>query len=188
MNKSHSHNAPPEQSLVQQAIAGDAEAFARLYDSFVDRVYRFLLFRVNDQALAEDLTSQIFLKVLENIERYQPRDLPFGAWVFRIARNTLIDYYRTHKDTVSLDADSDTLADGLMELDGIIEQQIESKQIREALDRLTEDQRQVLTLKFMSGLTTHEIAQVMEKRPGSIRALQMRGLQALAEILGKPDE
>ena len=170
--------------LVQRAISGDAEAFASLYDTYVDRVYRFIFFRVGESRLAEDLTSQTFLKAWESVGRYQIRGLPFAAWLFRIARNKVIDNYRVSKETVSLEAALSTQPDPNGRVDEKVEGHLEIEQLRVALRRLTEDQRQVLTLKFIEGLSTKEISQITGKQEGAIRALQMRGLQALAQILG----
>ena len=91
-----------EKCLVDLAKSGDGEAFGRLYEAYFDRVYRFIYFRVTDDQVAEDLSSQVFLKAWENLRRYHPRG-PFLAWLYAIARNTVIDSYRTRKQTVSLD-------------------------------------------------------------------------------------
>lgn len=168
---------------MQRAVSGDAEAFASLYQSYVDRVYRFIFFRVGESRLAEDLTSQTFLKAWESLGRYQIRGLPFAAWLFRIARNKVIDNYRVSKETVSLEAALLTQPDPHGKVDEKVEGHLEVEQLRVALRRLTEEQRQVLTLKFIEGLSTKEISQIMGKQEGAIRALQMRGLQALAQLL-----
>jgi len=169
--------------LVERAVSGDADAFAGLYEAYVDRVYRFIFFRVGESRLAEDLTSQTFLKAWEGLGRYQIRGLPFGAWLFRIARNKVIDNYRVSKETVSLEAALSTQPDPQGKVDEKVEGHLEVEQLRVALRRLTEDQRQVLTLKFIEGLSTREISQITGKQEGAIRALQMRGLQALASLL-----
>src|SRR5512143_3010640 len=95
---------PPddERRLVDLAKSGNGEPFGQLYEACVDRVYRFIFFRVTDEQVAEDLTAQVFLKAWENLNRYHPRG-PFLAWLYAIARNTVIDNYRTKKQTVSLD-------------------------------------------------------------------------------------
>jgi len=185
----HTLEPPPQEAgLVQRAVSGDPAAFAKLYDAYVDRVYRFIFFRVGEARLAEDLTSQSFLKAWEHLGRYQIRGLPFGAWLFRIARNTVIDHYRVSKETVSLDESLATEPDPHGKVDEKVEGHLEVEQLRMALRRLTEDQQQVLTLKFIEGLSTKEISQVTGKREGAIRALQMRGLQALAQILGTAND
>jgi RNA polymerase sigma-70 factor (ECF subfamily) len=173
-----------EAQLIRKAIAGDADAFAGLYDTYVDEVYRFVLHRVNDEQTAEDITSQVFLKAWDNLGRYKVRGLPFGAWLFQIARNTVIDYYRTRKETLPLDAEVTTQPDPAANVVRQVEKRLEGEWLRSVLTRLTHEQREVLTLKFINGLKTEEVAKVMGKRQGAIRALQMRALQALADIIG----
>ncbi len=179
-----------ELQTIQRAVAGDPQAFARLYDGYVDRVYRFIFFRVGDEQTAEDLCSQVFLKAWEHLASYEVRGQSFGPWLFRIARNSVIDHYRTRKDHDSLETDDDTgpdLASGLS-VDGAIAAKLEADHLRRAMEELTEDQRAVLTLKFVEGFSTAEIAEIMGKRQGAIRALQLRGLQAMAEIIEAQDE
>jgi RNA polymerase sigma-70 factor (ECF subfamily) len=177
-----------ELELTQRAVSGDSNAFAALYDFYVEQIYRFILFRVGNEQTAEDLTSQVFLKAWDNLGSYQIRGLPFKAWLFRIARNSVIDYYRTYKETTPLEPSALTMPDPAAEVSDQVEQQLQAEELRLALQQLTEDQRQVLTLRFIEGLSTAEVANVMGKRQGAIRALQMRGLQALAEIIETSDE
>ncbi len=177
-----------ELELTQRAVSGDPDAFAALYDFYVEQIYRFILFRVGNEQTAEDLTSQVFLKAWNNLSSYQIRGLPFKAWLFRIARNSVIDYYRTYKETTPLEPSALTKPDPAAEVGDQVEQQLQAEELRLALQQLTEDQRQVLTLRFIEGLSTEEVANVMGKRQGAIRALQMRGLQALAEIIETSDE
>ncbi len=179
-----------ELQTIQQAVAGDPQAFARLYDGYVDRVYRFIFFRVGDEQTAEDLTSQVFLKSWEHLANYEVRGISFGPWLFRIARNLVIDHYRTRKDHDPLEMDDDLnpeVAPGVS-VDSAIAAKLEADHLRKAMEGLTEDQRTVLTLKFVEGFSTAEIAEIMGKRQGAIRALQLRGLQALAEIIEAQDE
>lgn len=177
-----------ELELIQRAVSGDPDAFAALYDFYVEQIYRFVLFRVGDEQTAEDLTSQVFLKAWDNLSSYQIRGLLFRAWLFRIARNSVIDYYRTYKETMPLEPSALTKPDPAAEVGDQVEQQLQAEELRLALQQLTEDQRQVLTLRFIEGLSTEEVANVLGKRQGAIRALQMRGLQALAEIIETSDE
>ena len=177
-----------ELELTQRAVSGDPDAFAALYDFYVEQIYRFVLFRVGDEQTAEDLTSQVFLKAWDNLSSYQIRGLLFRAWLLRIARNSVIDYYRTYKETTPLEPSALTKPDPAAEVGDQVEQQLQAEELRLALQQLTEDQRQVLTLRFIEGLSTEEVANVMGKRQGAIRALQMRGLQALAEIIETSDE
>src|SRR6185295_13227017 len=111
---------------------------------------------------------------------------PFVAWLYTIARNQVIDHYRTSKETVELD-NALHLADDRLMPDEEVQASFDAEVIREALDMLTEDQQQVILLKFMGGLTTEEIAGQLDKREGAVRALQMRGLQTLAKCLEEKD-
>ncbi|HMR62404.1 MAG TPA: sigma-70 family RNA polymerase sigma factor [Anaerolineae bacterium] len=183
-----SGSTPSEAELIEKAISGDSNAFANLYDTYVDEIYRFILHRVGNQQTAEDLTSQVFLKAWDNLSRYKMRGSPFGAWLFKIARNIVIDYYRTQKETLPLEAEALSKPDPTANVAKEVEQRLQGEWLREILLRLTEDQREVLTLKFVNGLKTAEVAKVMGKRQGAIRALQMRALQALAELVGGDHE
>lgn len=109
-----SHSDPPlpeEGRLVSEAQSGDADSFARLYDAYFERVFRYVYFRVSDDQTAEDLTSQVFLKAWENLPRYKPSG-HFLAWLYTIARNQVIDHYRTRKETVPLDEVGTLSAEG----------------------------------------------------------------------------
>jgi RNA polymerase sigma-70 factor (ECF subfamily) len=173
-------NLPDEADLVRKAKSGDARAFGRLYDATLDRIYRYVFFRVTDTELAEDLTSQVFLKAWENLSRYKPGG-PFVAWLYTIARNTVIDHYRTRKQSVPLDQT-------VIKEDPALDEKVDLKHdigiLREAMQELTDEQREVLTLRFLADMETGEIAERMQKSEGAIRALQMRALQALAKAMG----
>jgi RNA polymerase sigma-70 factor (ECF subfamily) len=174
---------PDERRLVELARSGNADAFGQLYDAYVDRVYRYVIYRVSDGPTAEDLTSQVFLKAWQNLDRYRPKG-PILAWFYAIARNTVIDHYRTFKQTVPLDDAAPIPAqDG--KLDELIEHQYEKRSLQDALQYLTEDQREVIVLKFISEFETDQIASKMGKSEGAIRALQMRALQTLAKVIKK---
>jgi RNA polymerase sigma-70 factor (ECF subfamily) len=173
---------PEEGGLVRRAKSGDSDAFAQLYDAYVERVYRYVYFRVTDDAMAEDLTSQVFLKAWEHLDHYQPTASPFLAWLYTIARNQVIDHYRTRKETMALEDAEFLSAEG----DGVDEEvqvKFEVRAVRDALQFLTEEQQQVLILRFINGFNTHEIARQMKKGEGAVRALQMRALQTLSKLM-----
>jgi RNA polymerase sigma-70 factor (ECF subfamily) len=174
---------PDERNLVEKAKSGDAEAFGQLYDACVDRVYRFVYFRVSDVPTAEDLTSQVFLKAWQNLGRYRPNG-PILAWLYAIARNTVIDHYRTYKQTVSLD-EAAPIAAQEDKLDEQVEFQSDLSSLQKSLQYLTDDQKELLILKFIAEFDTDQIARKMGKSEGAIRALQMRALQALAKVMKK---
>ena len=173
-----------ELNLVRFSQNGDRDAFASLYETHLDRIHRYIYYRVFDRELAEDITSVVFLKVWEHLGSFQGGQIPFVKWVYRIAHNTVIDYYRTRKNVVPLE-DVDALK--LSHSDNVDERldlNTCSQELAEALKELTSTQREVLILRFIWGLTTSEIACRLDKRPGAIRAAQMRGLKSLARHAG----
>ena len=172
-----------EQQLVLQAQAGDAEAFGQLYDAYMERIYRFIYFRVDDQQTAEDITSQVFLKAWNSLHRFRFSRTPYLAWLYTIAHNAVIDHYRTRKTATALEDVRLSQPDHSEAVENNIDLDSEMQTVRAAMRNLTVDQQQVLTLRFIEGLSNTEIAQHLGKREGAIRALQMRGLQTLAKQL-----
>ena len=172
-----------ERQLVLQAQDGNSEAFGQLYDAYMERIYRFVYFRVEDQQTAEDITSQVFLKAWSNLDRFQFSRTPYLAWLYTIAHNAVIDHYRTRKVTTALDDVQLSQPDHSELVENEIDLTVEMKSVKTALQALTDDQQKVLTLKFIEGMSNNEIAHHLGKREGAIRALQMRGLQALAKQL-----
>ena len=173
---------PDEATLVHQAKAGDDHAFARLYDGYVERVYRFIYFRISDDTVTEDLVSQVFLKAWQNLDRYKIGNAPFIAWLYAIARNLVIDHYRSKKDLVPLE-EAMSLPSDMQSPDDEVQLQFDLEAMRDALQFLGADQQQVLILKYIAGLPNPDIAKIMNKQEGTIRGLQMRGLQVLAKYM-----
>ena len=179
-NSSANLPIPEEGGLVHRAKSGDCEAFAKLYDAYLDRVYRYVYFRVSDDLTAEDLSSQVFLKAWESLDHYQMNGSPFVAWLYTIAHNLVIDHYRTRKELVGLEEIAPLASedDSLDEQVGVM---FDLKMMREVMQFLNEEQQQVLTLRFIAEFSTEHIAKVMGKREGAVRALQMRALQMMAK-------
>ncbi len=170
--------------LVDRAVAGrDAVAFGSLYDCHVDRVYRYLYYRVGNRPEAEDLTEQVFLKAWEAIHRFRWQGKPFLAWLYRLAHNVLVDHLRSRKIAVSLDDDRRHIDPPSEAATRELGQRLDADLLARALSELTPDQQQVLVLKFLDGFDNEQVARVMDRREGTIRALQMRGLQSLRRIL-----
>ena len=173
---------PEEAHLVYQAKSGNSEAFAQLYDAYVERVYRYIYFRTSEDSAAEDLVSQVFLRAWENLGRYKVGSSPFIAWLYTIARNLVIDYYRANKDMVPIDDIVALPSDGDSP-DEQAQAHFDLQAMRDALQFLTSDQQQVLILKFIAGLPNENIAKIMNKQEGTIRGLQMRALQTLSKYM-----
>jgi len=183
-NESKNDAINPEdlEKLVERVQNGDLKAFSKLYDLLVEKVYKYLYFRV-DQETAFDLTETTFLKVWENIKKYQKKTgASFSSWVFRIAHNLLVDHYRFNKETSELDLN---LADHKTENNPVYrtEQSLSRQTLRVALSQLKDDYREVLTLAFINGMDNAEVANLMKKYEGGLRVLKFRALQELKRIL-----
>lgn len=171
-----------EARLIDEAKSGDPEAFAKLYDAYVERVSRYIYFRVSEAIDTEDLVSQVFLKAWEKLDRYKIGSSPFIAWLYTIARNLVIDHYRTKKDVLPLEEAIAFPSD--MEMpDEEAQTRFDLQAMRDALQFLTSDQQQALILKYIAGLPNDSIAKIMNKQEGTIRGLQMRALQTLAKYM-----
>lgn len=172
--------------LVIQAQNGDTEAFGKIYDFLLDRVYRFIYFRLSSKEEAEDLTENIFLKIWDNLESYRSeQSIPFEAWVFRIARNAVIDYYRTKKQQVSIETAYEVEDSNNPTVEEIVEANLTKEKVLEALKKLPDSYKEIITLKFIEGLENDEISQILEKPVDQVRVLQSRALKALRKVLNK---
>lgn len=169
--------------LVEQARCGDAEAFGSLFDLYHLPIYRYVASRVRSPADAEDLTQTVFMKALEALPRYERRGIPFGGWLFRLARNAVIDFVRTRRDHAELDEMTNRSGDD-DELAALILAREDVASVGRALRELTAEQREVIALRFFAGLSSREAADVMGKQEGTIRGLQFRAVAALRRRLG----
>ena len=169
--------------LVDEARGGDAEAFAAIFDRYHEPVYRFIASRIHRPADAEDLTQLVFVKALEALPRYESRGVPFGGWLFRLARNTVIDHVRTHRETADLEQVFDRIdQDRGPDEWAMTRQELES--VRLALASLTDEQREAIALRYFAGLSAKEAATAMGKQEGTVRGLQFRAIAALRRHLG----
>ena len=172
------------EELVTAAKAGDAEAFGRLFDHFHEPVHRYVASRVRRPSDAEDLAQTVFVKALEALPRYEQRGVPFGGWLFRLARNVVIDHIRTVREHVDLDEVAERPGqDAGPEAQTLLRQQMDA--VADALAELTDDQRDAIALRFFAGLSVREAAVVMGKREGTVRGVQFRAIAALRRRLGR---
>ena len=169
--------------FVEAAKDGDPEAFGALFDHFYAPVYRYVAARVGRPSDAEDLAQLVFVKALEALPRYELRGVPFGGWLFRLARNVVIDHVRTRREHVTLDiiVQQSTEDDGPDEL-AALRQDMDS--VAFALRRLTPEQREAIELRFFAGLSAREAALAMGRQEGTVRGLQFRAIAALRRELG----
>jgi RNA polymerase sigma-70 factor, ECF subfamily len=169
-------------SLINGAINGDADDFGRLYDLYVDRVYRHIYYRVGNTADTEDLTQQVFLKAWKAIGRYQKRTSPFLAWMMKICHNLIIDYYRLKKDVTYLDSEWE-FEDSNSSPELLAEERVDQQQLRKVILQLPYDQQQVILMSFIEGFTYTEIAATLGKREGTIRVILHRALKKMKQIM-----
>jgi RNA polymerase sigma-70 factor, ECF subfamily len=172
--------------LVVLAQGGDGEAFGLLYDRYVDAVFRFIYYRVNDRALAEDFTSETFLRALRRIStiNYQGRDI--GAWFVTIARNIVLDHVKSARHRLEITtADTIEGRDCVPSPEAAVLERLNSTHLMNAVNQLGEEQRDCVVLRFMQGFSVSETAAVMGKNDGAIKALQHRAVRKLAELVGE---
>ena len=185
MNRDRSEEPTSDEAmLVQRAIGHDPEAFGRLYDIHVDRVYRHIYYRVGNEEDAEDLTQQVFLKAWQAIHSYKKTASPFIAWLMTISHNLVVDFYRTKKDKAYLEAE--VLADDTASSpERAAEASFEQQRLRKAILQLGSDEQQVIILRFIEGFEFAEIASVLKKKEGNVRVILHRSLVKLRNILEK---
>jgi RNA polymerase sigma-70 factor (ECF subfamily) len=178
-------DAQIERPLVDAAKTGDEKAFSELYLLYFPRVYRYILARTGNSHDAEDLAEEVFMRVLEAIERFQWREAPFSAWLFRIAHNAIISQRRKENAR----GKSGPLMDGLpVDSAGpeeLIERRLVLNEVMEAAQRLPEAQRQVIALRFGAGLSVAETARAMGKGEGNVKVIQHKAIAKLREMMGQ---
>jgi len=171
-----------EESLVRRAKQRDQKGFAQLYEEHFDRIYRYVAVRIGDRMEAEDITQRVFLNALQSISSFQWKGVPFAAWLFRIAHNQVVDYLRKKKKQVPVLLDEPLVSsDSNPQL--IAEQSLDTEQLMLATRRLTEAQREVISLRFSGGLSVAEVARIMGKSQGAVKALQHSAIVALRRTL-----
>jgi RNA polymerase sigma-70 factor, ECF subfamily len=177
-------------ALVTLAQQGDGEAFGAIYDRYVEPVYRYLYYRVGSHPLAEDLTSETFLRALRRIDSFSWQGKDIGAWFMTIARNLVTDHvkssrYRLEVSTGDiLDADRAD-ADGRGTEDAVLDH-LRNTELLAAVKTLRPDQQECIVLRFLQGLSVAETARVMGRSDGAIKQLQLRAVRALAAIVPDP--
>jgi RNA polymerase sigma-70 factor (ECF subfamily) len=169
-----------EPNLVRRARGGDADAVAELYHTHAAAIFRYFYFRVSDRATAEDLTAEVFVKMVEGLPRYEERGVPISAWLFRIAHDRVVDYHRR-----SVLRQTETITDGLVSDEASIEAQAvdrsERERISQLIGMLTDEQQTVIQLRFVEGYSLEDCARILKKSTGAIKALQHRALRQLAQ-------
>ncbi|MBK5307615.1 MAG: sigma-70 family RNA polymerase sigma factor [Frankiaceae bacterium] len=185
-------HAPPEgdtavtHALVERAQAGDADAFGELYDRYVDLVYRYIYYRVGTSQLAEDLTSETFLRALRRISSFTWQGRDVGAWFVTIARNLIADHYKSGRYRLEMTTDDIVETGSKLVQDGpesAVLESMQNKVLLEAVKQLNAEQQECIVLRFLQGLSVAETAQAMGKNDGAIKALQYRAIRSLGRLL-----
>jgi RNA polymerase sigma-70 factor (ECF subfamily) len=180
--KKSSRKRDKENRLILQAKQGDKQAIGELYTDHVDAIYRYVWPRVRDDAIAEDLTAQVFLKALEALPAYEPSGKPFLAWLYRIAYARVVDHWRKQERRATLPLD-----DSLPAREPRPAERLEAEDdwvtAVDLLAQLTDDQQQVLMLRFIGEMSLSEVAETVGKTVGATKALQHRALASLARLL-----
>lgn len=171
-----------EVKLIKDAVRGKASAFGLLYDHYQPKIYRFVLIKVGRREEAEDLTHQVFLNAWKKISNYKDLGFPFSSWLYRIARNQVIDHYRTRKQEVGLEeVDAEISTDfGLNEI--VIDDKRQLERVMEALRELREDYQEVLIMRFVEDLSVKETAAAVEKSEGAVKLMQHRAVKELKKV------
>ena len=174
-----------EDELVAAAKEHDEQAWSEIYSRHVEKIYSYIYFRVGDRSTAEDLAADVFVRAISGIHKYEYRGTPLLAWLYRIAHNVTADYRksaakRATQETTELAAEIEYSVDSISMLD-------ERSDMMQALRSLTDDQQQVIVLRFYGGLSNAQVAQVVNKPETAVKALQARGLRALKRILSEPE-
>jgi RNA polymerase sigma-70 factor, ECF subfamily len=171
--------------LVERAQQGDREALEELYLMHFDRIYSYLHMSVGNRHDAEDLTTQTFMKMLESIKRFRWRSAPFSAWLFRIAHNLAMDHFRASRRWQPEEEVPEPAGDAEPSAEAVAMQTIGRESMLQLIENLSQEQKQVLTLKFVFNLPNAEVATILGKSEGAIKSLQHRALVSLQKQITK---
>ncbi len=170
-----------EESIVRRAKQRDHQAFAEIYEEHFDKIYRYVTLKIGDKMEAEDMAQQVFLKAFQSIDSFKWKGVPFSAWLFRIAHNQVVDYLRkkTKRPAVLLD-ESLVISDSNPQK--MVERNLDIEQLLAATNQLTEAQQEVISLRFAGELPISQVAKIMGKSQGAIKALQHSAILSLRRV------
>lgn len=168
-----------EKRLIKKAQKGDNQAFGELYDQYLPAIYRFIVIKVGNKADAEDISHQVFLNAWQKMPKYKHQGFPFSSWLYRIAHNAVIDFYRTSKHHIDIDSVPEDSFSETPETDKKIDDLMQTRIVKDAIKELNEDEQNVIIMKFVNELSNKEIAASLEKSEGAVRVMQHRALKQL---------
>lgn len=171
-----------EESLVRRAQERDRVALTRIYEENFDRIYRYIVLKIGDRTEAEDMTQQVFLNAIKSISSYKWKGMPFASWLYRIAHNQIVDYYRKKSRRPTVPLEKVVIADS-EDPRQVAERQLEIEELARATKKLTHAQQEVISLRFAGGLSVAEVAKAMGRSEGAIKALQHSAILSLRKVL-----
>jgi len=174
-----------EENYIKKAVGGDSSAFGSLYDHYQPMIYRFVMIKVGTREEAEDITHQVFLSAWQNVKSYKHRGHPFSSWLYQIARNQVIDHYRSKKNEVSLEnVDPEYFAaPAIAHFD--ISMKLEMEKVRKAIQQLKPDYQDVIIMRFIEDVSLKEAAAALGKTEGAVKLIQHRAMKELKRVLGE---
>lgn len=172
-------------TLVRMAQEGDTSSFGELYERFFDQIYRYVSFKTGSPSEAEDITGEVFVRMLESIHKFKWQGHPFSSWLFRIAHNLVVDHFRRNgkRNVVSLDNTTINVEAVAVDVDNHIDTEMSMDEVRKAMVGLTGLQKEVISLRFAAGLSVAETAEAVGKKENAVKALQHAGLKKLRRLL-----
>ncbi|HVN26382.1 MAG TPA: sigma-70 family RNA polymerase sigma factor [Candidatus Paceibacterota bacterium] len=173
-----------EEKLIKDAIRGNSSAFGALYDSYQPMIYRFVLVKTGSREEAEDITHQVFLSAWQNVRTYKHRGHPFSSWLYQIARNQVIDFYRAKKSDIALDALDPEYFAVPTTVSADLAAKLEIEKVRRAIEQLKPDYQDVIILRFIEDVSLKETAAAIGKTEGAVKLMQHRAMKELQKILG----
>jgi RNA polymerase sigma-70 factor (ECF subfamily) len=172
-----------EEKLIKSAVKGDASAFGQLYDHYQPMIYRFVAVKVSRREEAEDITHQVFMSAWLNVKSYQHRGHPFSSWLYQIARNQVIDFYRSRRSDTPIDAIDPEYFAVATSAEFAIPMKLEVEAVRQAMKKLKPEYEDVIILRFIEDLSLKEVAGVLGKTEGAVKLMQHRAMRELKKIL-----
>ena len=172
-----------ENKIIRRAIQGQSSAFGLLYDHYQPQIYRFVVLKVSRREEAEDLTHQAFLNAWQNIGSYQDLGFPFSSWLYHIARNLIIDFYRTQRPQVNLEEVDPEFAMSVLSTEELVAKRLEVERVKAAIQKLKTIYQDIIILRFIEELSIREVARVLKRSEGAVKLLQHRAMKQLKELL-----
>ena len=168
-----------QEQIIRECQKGNLDEFTELYEQYFEKIYRFIYYKTHHRQTTEDLTSQVFIKTLENIGRFNPRKGLFSSWLYRIARNKVIDYYRTKKNESDITGFWDLNSGEKIDTD--LENKEKLEQVKRYLDKLKPEQREIIVMRIWNGLSYREIAEILDKKEANCKMIFSRTMKKLRE-------